>query len=131
MLWLGTILLYQAWGILSNVSITQQQAGFRGLSPTVISSDSFGKDCLLYGDSSSEVQCGQRVALIGMLNRQYGQSLAVGSAGGASSFLLSMLICRMRRNTAKATMMKLMSVFTNTPSLTVTALAFCASARVE
>ena len=55
-------------GILSNVSTTQQQAGFRGLSPTVISSDSFGKDCLLYDDSSSEVQCGQRVALIGMLN---------------------------------------------------------------
>ncbi len=81
----------------------------------IISSDSFGKDCLLYSDSSSEVQCGQHVALIGMLNRQYGQSLAVSPAGGASSFLLSLLICRIRRNTAKATMMKLMSVFTNTP----------------
>lgn len=89
-----------------------------------VSNDMFYKDRMLYVDPTSEVQCGQRVALIGMFNRQYGYSLVVGSAGRSCSFSLSLLIWRMRRNTTKATMTKLMIVFTNTPQLNVTAPAF-------
>ena len=39
-----------------------------------------------YAAVSSEVQWAQRVALIGTVDRQYGHSLVVGAAGGASSF---------------------------------------------
>ena len=39
-----------------------------------------------YVTDRSEVQCAQRAALIGMVDRQYGHSFVVGSAGAASSF---------------------------------------------
>jgi len=45
--------------------------------------------------TSSEVQYGQRVALIGMLDRQYGHSLVVGAGGGASSFPWLMRLTRL------------------------------------
>jgi len=53
------------------------------------------------GITSSEVQYGQRVALIGMLDRQYGHSLVVGAGGGASSFPWLMRLTR--RTTKKIT----------------------------
>ena len=64
---------------------------------------------------SSEVQCAQRVALMGMLLRQWGHSLVVGSAGGASSSRFSLLMPLMSRNTAKATIRKLITALMNTP----------------
>lgn len=42
--------------------------------------------------TSSEVQLGQRVAIIAMVLKQNGHSLVVGSAGGATSFRRMLLI---------------------------------------
>lgn len=64
---------------------------------------------------NSEVQNAQRVALMGIVEKQCGQSFVVGSSGGASSSRLSLLMPRMVRKTAKATMTKLMIVFMNIP----------------
>jgi hypothetical protein len=55
------------------------------------------------------------VALIGILVRQYGQSLVVGSDGGASSFFLSLFIFRITIKIAKAMTIKLIIVFMKTP----------------
>src|SRR5579871_3869796 len=63
--------------------------------------------CRDYAALNSEVQCGQRVALMGIVEAQYGHSFVVGAAAGASSLRLSWLMPRTRR--------KLIIVFTNTP----------------
>ena len=62
------------------------------------------------------MQFGQRVALIEMLEKHFGQSLVVGSAGGASTsarFILFMLL--MSKNTAKTTIRKLMTALMKMP----------------
>lgn len=59
-----------------------------------------------------EVQCGQRVALIGMEDRQYGQSF---EAGAASGLRVSRLICRTNRKITKATMTKSRMALRNRP----------------
>jgi NAD(P)H-nitrite reductase large subunit len=61
------------------------------------------------------VQCPQRFAKIGIVDRQWGHSLVVGSSGGASSSRCSLLMARIKRNTANATMTKLIMVFMKTP----------------
>jgi hypothetical protein len=63
---------------------------------------------------SSDVQLGHLVALIAMLVRQKGHSFSVSSAG-SSSWACSLLIPRMSKNTAKATIRKLMTALINTP----------------
>jgi pyrroloquinoline quinone (PQQ) biosynthesis protein C len=82
----------------------------------------------LYPAFSSEVQFGQRVALIGIAEKQYAHSFVAGATGGASSSRLILLMVRTRRNTAKAIRMKLMIVLMNTPKLIVTAPADFAAA---
>jgi hypothetical protein len=59
------------------------------------------------------VQCGQRVALIGIVIAQAGQSFVTGSALGPGRF--SLLIPRTSRKTAKATIKKLMNRVTKFP----------------
>ena len=54
------------------------------------------------------MQWGHRVALIGIVEKQYVHSFVVGTAGAATSFLLSLLIFRVKRNMTKARMRKLM-----------------------
>lgn len=68
-----------------------------------------------YAELMSEVQKPQRVALIGISEKQCGHSLVVGSSGGASSSLFSELIPLMSRKTANATIRKLMIVLMNIP----------------
>jgi hypothetical protein len=46
---------------------------------------------------------------------QYGHTFVVGADGGVTSCLLSRLMARMSRKTAKATITKLMTALTNTP----------------
>src|SRR5690242_20636182 len=65
----------------------------------------------------SDVQFGQRVALIGMTLKQYGQSFVVGSAGGGAFFRL--LKPLMIRKITKATITKSITVCRNTPHLTI------------
>jgi hypothetical protein len=60
------------------------------------------------------VQPGHLIALIGIAEKQNGQSFVV-TAAGAASFFFSLLILRMSRNTENATMRKLMIVFRKTP----------------
>jgi hypothetical protein len=55
------------------------------------------------------------VALSGIIERQWGQSLVVGSAGGASSCLFILFIPLMSMNTEKATIRKLMMVLKKAP----------------
>jgi hypothetical protein len=62
-----------------------------------------------------EVQCGQRLAAIGIADTQKGQSFVVGAAAGASFSFLALFMVRMRRNTAKATMRKLTMEFAKRP----------------
>ena len=62
-----------------------------------------------------EVQWGHFVALIGIDEKQYGQSFEVGTAGGAASCLLSLFIAFTSKKTAKATIRKVMTVLRNTP----------------
>ena len=64
---------------------------------------------------SSEVQFGQRLALIAMVEKQKGHSLVVGSAGGASSWRLRLFMPLISMNTAKATIVKLITALKNTP----------------
>ena len=64
---------------------------------------------------NSEVQNAHRVALIGIVEKQWGHSLVVGSSAGASASRLRLLRPRMIRKTAKATMTKLMIVLINIP----------------
>jgi hypothetical protein len=61
------------------------------------------------------VQNAQRDALIDMAEKHLGHSLVVGSSGGASSSLLSLLIPRISIKTAKATIKKLITVLKNMP----------------
>ena len=68
-----------------------------------------------YAAASSEVQKAQRVALMGMADRQRGHSLVVGSSGGASSFFCSLVKFRMMRKTQKAMMMNVMMVMRKGP----------------
>jgi hypothetical protein len=56
---------------------------------------------------SSEVQFGQRVALIGMLVKQYGQFLVAGTAGAASCLRIVRLKSRINKNITNATIRKL------------------------
>src|SRR5512146_1103947 len=68
-----------------------------------------------YADLSSEVQWPHRVALIGIVDRQCGHSLVVGTAAGASSFFLRAFMPRIRKKMAKATMRKLTMVLISSP----------------
>ena len=43
--------------------------------------------CAVYFAFRSEVQLGQRIAFIGILEKQYGHSFVVGAAAGATSSL--------------------------------------------
>ena len=65
--------------------------------------------------ASSDVQLGQRVALMGMAVKQNGQSFVVGSAGGASSVRFREFIPLITMNMAKATIRNEMIVLRNTP----------------
>jgi hypothetical protein len=56
----------------------------------------------------SKVQFAHLAALIAIVERQWGPSLVVGSAG-AFSFLLMVFMPLIRRNTEKATIKKLMA----------------------
>jgi len=64
---------------------------------------------------SSEVQCPHLVAVMEIVETQYGHAFVVGAGGGAASCLLSWLTARMSRKTANATITKLMTALTNTP----------------
>jgi hypothetical protein len=61
----------------------------------------------------AEVQCGQRVALSGTTDRQYGQSLVAATV--ASCSFLRRFTWRISMNTTKATIRKSKRVFRNTP----------------
>src|SRR5213080_2532468 len=63
----------------------------------------------------SDVQYAQRVALTGIVDRQSGQAFVVGTGSGAGGWRLSRFTPRTSRKTTKATIRKLMSVFTNAP----------------
>lgn len=64
----------------------------------------------------SDVQCGQRLALIATVEQHLGHSLVVGSAGGGA--LLSRFICLITRKMAKATITKSSSVLMKIPYFT-------------
>src|ERR1017187_3536345 len=66
---------------------------------------------------TSEVQWGQRVALIGMVEKQRGHSFVVGSAatGACSSRCFMVFIALMTRKIQNATMRKSMIVLMNEP----------------
>ena len=68
-----------------------------------------------YDAVSSDVQFGQRIAVIGIVDMQKEHSLVVGSSSGASSSACILLIPLMSIKTAKATMRKLITVFIKTP----------------
>lgn len=65
--------------------------------------------------ASSDVQLGQRVAAIAIVDMQKGQSLVVGSAGGASSSRLRLFMLLISMNTAKATIRKLIIALKKIP----------------
>ena len=69
----------------------------------------------LYAAFTSEVQWEQRVALMGIGDRQYRHSLVVGAAGPNSGFRAIRLTCRTMRKIANATMMKSITVLANIP----------------
>jgi hypothetical protein len=60
---------------------------------------------------NSEVQCGQRVALMGMADRQWGQSLVAGAGAG----FRKRFICLMIRKIANAMIKKLRMVLRKIP----------------
>ena len=62
---------------------------------------------------SSEVQFGQRFALMGIIVKQKGHSLVTG--GGASSSLVSLFKKRITVKIARAIIKKLIIVLMNTP----------------
>jgi hypothetical protein len=64
---------------------------------------------------SSEVQNGQREALIGMVEKQCEHSLVVGSSTGAASSRLSLLSPLINIKMANATIKKFMTVLMNRP----------------
>lgn len=64
---------------------------------------------------TSEVQCGQREACNEIGEQQYGQSRVVGAAAGASSSRFNLLMALISRNTAKATMTKLITELRKIP----------------
>ncbi len=68
-----------------------------------------------YAALSSEVQCGQRVALMGMLKRQYEHSLVEGAAGAGFGWRCILLICRTSKKIANATIRKSITVLRNSP----------------
>jgi hypothetical protein len=75
-------------------------------------------ECLPVTYFTSEVQCGQRVALIGIVEKQRGHSLVVGSAGAAgacSSRCFSEFIALIIRKIQNATMMKSIVTLMNEP----------------
>ena len=82
-----------------------------------------------YAAVSCEVQWGQRLAWMGMVVKQKGHSLVLGSAAGASFSRFMWLMPLITRNTAKAMMIKLMMVLMKRPRLRVTAPAALAAAR--
>ena len=61
-----------------------------------------------------DVQCGQRVALMGPFDKQYGQSLSVGALG-TSGFAVIWLTARINKKRANATITKLITVLMNAP----------------
>src|SRR6516165_860317 len=63
----------------------------------------------------SEVQCGQRIALIGIELAQKGQSLVAGAASAAAAGFVNLFDHWTIRNTKKATIRKLMMVLRNCP----------------
>jgi len=65
------------------------------------------------GHFSSEVQCAQRVAFIGIADRQCGQSLVVGA--GADAGFFSAFIWRMSKKSANAMIKKLRIVLKKIP----------------
>lgn len=71
----------------------------------------------IYTGLSSEVQLGQRLALIGIEVAQRGQSFVVGVAGTAAFFgpCIRAIGRTIRKNTAAAIIKKLIMVFMNTP----------------
>ena len=71
---------------------------------------------VIYASETSDVQCAQRVASIGMVLLQYGHTLVVGAAG-SSSFLwprfIAVFTIFIRQNRTDAMIMKLMTDATN------------------
>ena len=61
------------------------------------------------------MQCGQRVALIGIDERQYGHSLTTGAAAGFSSPRRILFTARTIRKTTKATIRKLITALKKRP----------------
>ena len=68
-----------------------------------------------YARQTSDVQCAQRVASIGISDRQRGHFFVVGSAGGASSFFFAAFMALTTMKMARATMMKSSTVLMNVP----------------
>ena len=77
---------------------------------------------------NSDVQFGQRVALMGIAVKQNEHSFVEGSGAGGS--FLTLFTFFITRKTEKATMRKLIMVLINTPGLTVTAPAAFAAAML-
>src|SRR5205823_6339287 len=66
-------------------------------------------------EESWDVQCPQRVALFGIVARQYGHSFWVGSPGRGGAGDSSRLIWRISRKSTKATITKSRTLLKNTP----------------
>lgn len=62
---------------------------------------------------NSEVQLGQRTALIGMIEKQKGHSFVTGTVGGVCRFSLFTLLTR--RNIEKDTIKKVTTVLIKSP----------------
>jgi|APHig6443717817_1056837.scaffolds.fasta_scaffold1656406_1 hypothetical protein len=62
-----------------------------------------------------DVQRGHLVALMGIAEKQNGQSFVVGTAGGAAFSLCNLLIPLINKKTEKATITKLTIVLKNAP----------------
>src|SRR6266851_3907605 len=84
-------------------------------------------DATYAGAVNSVVQCGQRLALIGIVIAHAGQSFTTGSTWLGRFILLR---ARTNRKMAKPTRMKLMIALMKTPALSVTACCAFASAKV-
>jgi hypothetical protein len=82
------------------------QAAFILASPDRAAGPFYGV-CVADASESSVVQCGQRVALLGIDIAHAGQSFTTGSAFGFGRFIL--LIPRMTRKMQNATMRKLIT----------------------
>src|SRR4030067_2639342 len=74
-----------------------------------------------YAALRSDVQWPHFFAWIGIVDRQCGQSFVVGTASGASSFFLRLLMPRTTKKMANAMMRKFTIVFTNIPQFRVNA----------